>query len=167
MEVNIFRTHNQNTISIPTALWRILEKVWNVQLLSTVNFFHLYMKNMHKNGHGCHPEWMTQRLNGDKNQEKKGKDDSYSSNTLEKGIGKKIPRPKPHKTVKTALTRNRYVLVTRQQLLVLSFKILIKALKYAAEQRYLKAVLCHKDIWSPSRLNFKRQWKSMFKLSKC
>lgn len=90
---------------------------------------------------------MTQRLNGDKNQEKKGKDDSYSSNTLEKGIGKKkITRPKPHKTVKTALTRNRYVLVTRQQLLVLSFKILIKALKYAAEQRYLKAVLCHKDI---------------------
>lgn len=36
--------------------------------------------------------------------------------------------------------RNRCLLVTRQQLLILSFKILIKALKYAAEYRYLKAV---------------------------
>lgn len=43
-----------------------------------------------------------------------------------------------------------------QQLFILSFNVPISALKYTAQQRYLKAALCHKDVLKSFKIRFQK-----------
>lgn len=59
---------------------------------------------------------MKQWLTGDKNEEKRGKDDNYRNNILEEGTEKDQLEQKPTKHQRYFIIRNIYTLVTRQQL---------------------------------------------------
>lgn len=59
---------------------------------------------------------MKQWLTGDKNQEKRRKDDNYRNNILEEGTEKDQLEQKPTKQQRYFIIRNIYTLVTQQQL---------------------------------------------------